>query len=894
MFNGPKVEKQDSPIGNSSLFSTSGNHDTKATAPATAPPPQNQQGGSNQGNSRPPSGLGGGGGGGPPEDGGGGGGSNGGGDGDPNRRWGPPIGGGGGPPRGSAPPNDGRGGGGPGGPPGGGGGPPGGPPGGDGDGDGGHDPVRRPWRDPWDDQNRAREATPFGELPPDGPALTEEFFEYKPPEYEGSELALRERVFTLTATYVAYTLYSKQPISGDTRNISKMLTNALAPLDPYEGQRNVILFDGFVKGLARLCVAHGLTGPPRILDQYGRWVVTAEDTLRTITLGGQLQGSAKHWYNTVVERVPAGFRIGQDASRYRPSFMEVLRGLFDRFISNAALYDLSKEFKKVRYDLKGGARQLFADLYNCATRMPSPPTVYDFKVAITERLPRPIIRHAAFNGVTPETATVDDIMQKALMLEQGIEATQFYSSTLQDTGATPKKLQVVAQVRHQVEDHAKMREVEQNRQTKWNAGFKQRQEDRRQAPARNNPTPNASRAPKQLRVSRMGPDGSCWGCGKFGHYMNDPNCPKRSSGVQFARVLEDHEPSDETTFVISIGGDEDPAEEDTPPEQEDGDPYATRMFDDEMDEDDLGLETKNAYMFEQTYAISGGSTGRGHAILSTIQEPPYIDEDNAEFPHEEGVMDYGEYWRSIQEIPGEEGCFAATVEPTWSKTLKMGSRPRREFAENRCLAAWVSINGIQCFTLFDTGSTADIISPDIATVANVDIFQLRNPVILQLGTKGSRSKINYGCEAEFSFGNEKKMVKGRTYVDVANIDRYDMVIGCAFMRRHGMSVDLKYDRITVDGTPIPTIPAEEEQQELIRRAAKRVVDSKDTDRSTTMREYEVRTFEHYERFERARKDIVEEGMPIGERPVSTTAEEATYSTDTTRTRVVGDEKEETE
>ncbi|KAL0566594.1 hypothetical protein V5O48_015417 [Marasmius crinis-equi] len=124
MFSGQKVVKQDSPIGNSSLFSTSRNHDTKVTAPATEPSLQNQQGGGE----------------GPPKGGGGGGGSNGGGDGDPNRRWGPLIGGGGGPPRGSAPPNNGRGGGGPGGPPGG----SGGPLGGDGDGVGGHDPVRRP------------------------------------------------------------------------------------------------------------------------------------------------------------------------------------------------------------------------------------------------------------------------------------------------------------------------------------------------------------------------------------------------------------------------------------------------------------------------------------------------------------------------------------------------------------------------------------------------------------------------------------------------------------------------------------------------------------------------------------------------------------------------------
>ncbi|KAL0571045.1 hypothetical protein V5O48_010913 [Marasmius crinis-equi] len=805
--------------------------------------------------------------------------------GDPNRRWGPPIGsqpnggmgggGQGGPPGGG---NGGpHGGGGPGGPPGGGG--PGGPPGGGG-GNGsesGHSDVwRSPWQDPWDERNKARGATPFGEVPPEGTTQTEEVFEYIIPEHEGSDLALRERVFTLTARYVAFKLYSKQPVAGDSRNISKMLTNALTALDSYEGEQSVIKLDTFIKGLARLCVAHGLTGPPRILDPYGRWVVTAEDCLRTITLGSNLKGAAKQWYETAVERVPAGFRIGSEAGVFRPSFMEVLRGLFDRFISNAALYDLSKEFKKIRFEPRGGMRQLFADLNNCAIRMPSPPTQYDFKIAITERMPRLIMRLSHQEGITPETSTVNAIMQKAVMVELGMEATQFYGSSLQDTGPTPKKLQVVANARYQIEDHAKMREAEQGRQQKWNKGFAERQAERRTPPKPANSTPNVSRAPRQIRVSRMDRNGSCWACKGFGHFMNDPKCPKRTSKVQFARILEEHEPDDKTTFRISIGEDETEADEPAQDTQED--PYAARLYKEDIDEDGLGQDAQNAFAYEQTYTLNQGDNSRGGARLATTYEPPYIDEDNAEFPHEEGVLDYGEYWRSIQEIPGEEGYFAASVEPKWSKVHKMGMRPRREFEENRCLAAWVSINGIKCFTLFDTGSTANIISPDIATVADVDIFQLKNPVILQLGTKGSRSRINYGCEAEFAFGSKEEPITGRTYIDVANIDRYDMVIGCAFMRKYGVSVDLKNDTIRIEGKAIPTIPAGEEQQELIRRAAKRVVEQSGNEQMKTIREYDVQTFEDYERFEMADSTILEEGMPMGDRPKELEERETVFMT----------------
>ncbi|THV01568.1 hypothetical protein K435DRAFT_612815, partial [Dendrothele bispora CBS 962.96] len=127
------------------------------------------------------------------------------------------------------------------------------------------------------------------------------------------------------------------------------------------------------------------------------------------------------------------------------------------------------------------------------------------------------------------------------------------------------------------------------------------------------------------------------------------------------------------------------------------------------------------------------------------------------------------------------------------------------------LAAWVEINGVKAFTLFDTGSTADIISPDFANIANVKMFQLSNPLILQLGTKGSRSRINYGCEADFRLGEDDNQLSGKRYFDIANIDRYDMVIGCCFMRKYGISVDLQRDSIRIKGRPSPTIPVDEEQ-----------------------------------------------------------------------------------
>ncbi|THU93251.1 hypothetical protein K435DRAFT_563346, partial [Dendrothele bispora CBS 962.96] len=102
---------------------------------------------------------------------------------------------------------------------------------------------------------------------------------------------------------------------------------------------------------------------------------------------------------------------------------------------------------------------------------------------------------------------------------------------------------------------------------------------------------------------------------------------------------------------------------------------------------------------------------------------------------------------------------------------------------------------VKAFTLFNTGSTADIISPDFANIVNVKMFQLSNPLILQLGTKGSRSCINYGCKVDFRLGEDDNQLLGKMYFDIANINRYDMVIGCCFMWKYGISVDLQRDSI---------------------------------------------------------------------------------------------------
>ena len=59
--------------------------------------------------------------------------------------------------------------------------------------------------------------------------------------------------------------------------------------------------------------------------------------------------------------------------------------------------------------------------------------------------------------------------------------------------------------------------------------------------------------------------------------------------------------------------------------------------------------------------------------------------------------------------------------------------PEQEDGEDLCFTGYVTINGVKAYTLFDSGSTTDAISPDFARVSNVPILRLEKPATLQLG-----------------------------------------------------------------------------------------------------------------------------------------------------------------
>jgi hypothetical protein len=130
------------------------------------------------------------------------------------------------------------------------------------------------------------------------------------------------------------------------------------------------------------------------------------------------------------------------------------------------------------------------------------------------------------------------------------------------------------------------------------------------------------------------------------------------------------------------------------------------------------------------------------------------------------------------------------------------------------MAVHVKVNGLDVYALLDSGCTMVSVTHDFARVAKLRVMQLENPVTLQLGTVGSRSMINFGAVSRLELGT---INDDNAYMDVVNIDRYDMIVGIPFMRKHGFVLDFCQDLLFVRGQAIQPLTVGQEDLLIAKR-----------------------------------------------------------------------------
>jgi hypothetical protein len=130
------------------------------------------------------------------------------------------------------------------------------------------------------------------------------------------------------------------------------------------------------------------------------------------------------------------------------------------------------------------------------------------------------------------------------------------------------------------------------------------------------------------------------------------------------------------------------------------------------------------------------------------------------------------------------------------KKDRSDDRPKFDASEKQCLAAYVMVNQARAYTLFDSGSTTDMVAPDFARVMKIPTFKLEQPVTIRLGCVGSRSAIHSGARANIQVGDS---IARNVYLDVANVDRYDLILGNKFMYDMNIILDIHERTIYVNG-----------------------------------------------------------------------------------------------
>ncbi|KAF9264366.1 hypothetical protein L218DRAFT_998715 [Marasmius fiardii PR-910] len=139
------------------------------------------------------------------------------------------------------------------------------------------------------------------------------------------------------------------------------------------------------------------------------------------------------------------------------------------------------------------------------------------------------------------------------------------------------------------------------------------------------------------------------------------------------------------------------------------------LFDKSYDADSEFEEYMHTEIPKQ-FAGAWDGSGSDSEYESCLSEPC----NNSESDGTHLRLDFGEYFWSIE--TKENGGRVASAEPTPTQSTSTKPCQKRMTAEKHCLAAWVEFNGMKAFTLFDSGNTADTISPDFTRAAKLKIY----------------------------------------------------------------------------------------------------------------------------------------------------------------------------
>ncbi|KAG8720975.1 hypothetical protein FRC08_016757 [Ceratobasidium sp. 394] len=269
------------------------------------------------------------------------------------------------------------------------------------------------------------------------------------------------------------------------------------------------------------------------------------------------------------------------------------------------------------------------------------------------------------------------------------------------------------------------------------------------------PRPQATRA----NGGEKGRDGPrCFRCRKLGHIAADCSEPPHVNGKAAELVPEEDESPDELEV-----------------------PAARIVF------DDAG-------------SVTGTNIPEGEGHESNPEEAIWNDFDETFAPGYACSIVYLD--NRIQAHAGRPAA-PAEAEPVHNPATRRRpdkEQPVRNAEEQQPITGYYRLGGALAHVMFDSGCGTDMVSPEFVRATRLTPTKLEQPIGLQMALIGSRGRINFGLHAELEVGPFKRS----HYFDIANIEKYDVILGTPFLKQAGAKLDFARCCVEIGNVALPS------------------------------------------------------------------------------------------
>ncbi len=508
-------------------------------------------------------------------------------------------------------------------------------------------------------------------------------------------------------------------------------------------------------------------------DVFWQWLKSVVFAYRSSQLGGPerdeewvlildllLEDKAKLWFQDRISRL----------SEPKPTFVEVIVEMYRQFVNESAQQDARDAFRDTKWPDGNRRIQGWYDKITWLVEdMDIAPDQYSIKEKFMEGLPDSICLKVFADKMSIEYNSIEELVESALDAEYTVRTQKWFTKTSRANRPgdrmddTDKGRKMLEETRHKNSRYQKnnrffwqnqQREFRQDRQTGNREEAKPKPTTDKE-PHRTEGNGDIKHFPardKPADRQRQGP--ICYRCGGIGHVAASEKCLEYGKKPTQAQIRATHMIIMGTMEGINDDDDTHNGEEESSSQGTEQEQFSTMEFEEydgfsEDDPTDVKGEAERMQAMYKQDPPSPSSLEKRESDNEIVYRRRASTQE--ELVREIPLFEFGgpipeltvQLTRTLRMVAAMELRPEEIEEPkrglkSFVRVLKdPGTRPSH--IKKRCLVMYLNMNGLDALILWDSGSTSTAMSPPFADVSKALVFQVTNPVVLQLRTIGSRS-----------------------------------------------------------------------------------------------------------------------------------------------------------